>query len=148
MSRVPCVVPQAFSSYLFYIWQYVYASPWVSQVALEVKNLPANAGAIRDVASILGSGRPPGRGHGNPLQYSCLENPIDRGAWWATVHRVPQSQTRLQRLSTHTRVSVPVSQFIPPSYPQLLVRVHPFFKLEDNCFTSCWFLPYNNVNQP
>ena len=50
-----------------------------------VKNLPANAGDIRAVRSIHGSGRSPGGGHGNPLQYSCLENPMDRGAWWATV---------------------------------------------------------------
>ena len=51
----------------------------------EVKNPPANVGDIRDVASILRSGRSPGGGHGNPLQYSCLENPMDRGAWLATV---------------------------------------------------------------
>ena len=59
-----------------------------SQVALLVKNLPANAGDARDAGSILGLGRSRGGGHGNPLQYSCLENPIDREAWWATVHRV------------------------------------------------------------
>ena len=52
---------------------------------LVVKNLPANAGDIRDKGWILGSGRSPGEGNGNPLQYSCLENPMDRGAWWATV---------------------------------------------------------------
>ena len=52
-----------------------------------VKNLPANAG---DVASIPGLGRSPGEGNGNPLQYSCLENPMDKGAWWATVHAVPR----------------------------------------------------------
>ena len=51
-----------------------------------VKNLPAKAGDIRDVGSIPGSGRSPGEGHGNPLQYSCLENPMDRGAWQAMVH--------------------------------------------------------------
>ena len=51
-----------------------------SQVMLVLKNLPANAGDIRDVGLIPGSGRSPGRGHGNPLQYSCLENPMDRGA--------------------------------------------------------------------
>ena len=60
----------------------------VSQVALEVNNPPANAGDIREVCSIPGSGRSPGGGHGNPLQESCLENPMDRGAWRATVHRV------------------------------------------------------------
>ena len=55
-----------------------------SQVALVVKNLPANAGDIIDSGSISGLGRSPGGGHGNPLQYSCLENPMDRGAQWAT----------------------------------------------------------------
>ena len=58
-----------------------------------VKNLPANAGDVRDVGSVPGSGRFPGGGHGNPLQYSCLENPLDRGAWQAMVHRVAKSQT-------------------------------------------------------
>ena len=53
-----------------------------------VKNPPANEGGIRDVGSIPGSGRPPGGGHGNPLHYSCLENPMDRGAWQATVYGV------------------------------------------------------------
>ena len=61
-----------------------------------VKNLPANAGDIRDAGSIPGLGRSPGEGHGNPLQYSCLENPMDRGAWWAVVHRVAKSQTQLK----------------------------------------------------
>ena len=56
-----------------------------NQVALVVKNLPVNAGDVRDVSSIPGSGRFPGGAHGNPLQYSCLENAMDRGAWWATV---------------------------------------------------------------
>ena len=65
----------------------------VSQVALVVKNLPANAGDIRDVGSIPGLGRFLGGGHGNPLQYSCLENPIDREAWWATVHRAAKNWT-------------------------------------------------------
>jgi len=64
-----------------------------SQVGLVVKKLPANAGDLRNRGSILGSGRSPGGGHGNPLQYSCLENPMDRGAWWATVHRVAKSWT-------------------------------------------------------
>ena len=56
---------------------------WASQVVLVVKNLPAKAGDIRDMGSIPESGRSPGGGHGNPLQYSCLENSMDRGAWWA-----------------------------------------------------------------
>ena len=54
---------------------------WAFQVALVVKNLLANAGDIRDTGSIPGPGRSPGEGNGNPLQYSCLENPMDRGAW-------------------------------------------------------------------
>ena len=64
-----------------------------SQMAIVVKNPPANAGNIRDVGSIPGSGRSPGEGHGYPLQYSCLENPMDRGAWQATVYGVTQSRT-------------------------------------------------------
>ena len=66
-----------------------------------VKNPPANAEDIRDVVSVPGLGRSPGGGHGNPLQYSCLENPMDRGAWWTTVHRVTKSWTRLKQISTH-----------------------------------------------
>ena len=65
-----------------------------------VKNLLANAGDIRDTGSILGSGRSPIGGHGNPLQYSCLGNPIDRGAWQTMVHGVTKSLTQLKRLST------------------------------------------------
>ena len=62
-------------------------------MALVVKNLPDNAGDVRDVGSIPGLGRPPGEGNGNPLQYSCLENPMDRGGWQAMVHGVTKSQT-------------------------------------------------------
>ena len=58
---------------------------WASQVALVVKNSPANAGGTRDVGLIPGLGRSPGGGNGNPLQNSCLENPMNRGAWWAAV---------------------------------------------------------------
>ena len=60
-------------------------------VALVVKNLPANAGDVREVRSIPGLGRSPGGGNGNPLQYSCLENPMDRGAWRATVHGITRA---------------------------------------------------------
>ena len=62
-------------------------------VALVVKNLPASVGDVRDPGSVPGSGRSPGGGHGNSLQYSCLENPMDRGAWWATVHGVAKNWT-------------------------------------------------------
>ena len=64
-----------------------------------VKNPPANAGDIRDTSSILRLGRSPGGGHGTPLQYSCLENPMDKGAWWAAVHGVAESWTRLSDLT-------------------------------------------------
>ena len=60
-------------------------STYISQVALVVKNLPANAGDVRDLDSIPGSGRSPGEVNGSPLQYSCQENPTDRSAWQATV---------------------------------------------------------------
>ena len=69
---------------------------WAFQVALVVKNPPGNAGNIRDTGLIPGLGRSPGAGNDNPLQYSCLENPLDRGAWQAAVHKVTKSQTRLK----------------------------------------------------
>ena len=71
-----------------------------SQVTLVVKNAPANAGDKRDRGSIPESGRP-GGGHGNPLQSSCLENPMDRGAWRTAVYGGTKSQTCLKQLSTH-----------------------------------------------
>ena len=67
-----------------------------SQVALLVKNPPPSAGDVRDAGLIPGLGRSPGGGHGNSPQYSCLENPVDRGVWQATVHRVAQSWTGLK----------------------------------------------------
>ena len=69
--------------------------PRASQLALVLKNLPANAGDIRNLGSIPELGRSPGEENGNPFQYSYLKNPMDRGAWWATVHRVAKSRTRL-----------------------------------------------------
>ena len=74
---------------VFFLTMYVptYLPIWASQVALVVKSLPANAGDIRNTSSISGLRRYPGEGTGYPLQYSCLENPVDRGDWWAAVHR-------------------------------------------------------------
>ena len=69
---------------------------WAFQVVLVVKNPNANAGNIRDTGLIPGLGRSPGAGNDNPLQYSCLENPLDRGAWQAAVHKVTKRQTRLK----------------------------------------------------
>ena len=76
-------------------------SRWPYDEASQVKNLPANVEDIRDAASIPGMGRSLGGGHSNPLQYSCLENPMDRRAWWATVHRVTKNPTPLKQLSMH-----------------------------------------------
>ena len=77
----------------------IYSNYGTSQVVLVVKNSLTNAGNIRDAGLIPGLGRSPGGGHGNALQYSCLENPMDRGAWWAIVHGVVKSQTQLKWLS-------------------------------------------------
>ena len=69
-----------------------------------VRNPPASAGDSRDRGSTPGLGRSPGGEHGNPLQYSCLENPLDRGAWRATVHGVAKSRTRLSNKTAATNV--------------------------------------------
>ena len=81
--------------YIFFLYFFDHGSQLcrASQVALVVKQLPASAGDTEDVGLIPGLGRPPGGEHGNPLQCSCLKNHIDRGVWWATVHRVTKSQT-------------------------------------------------------
>ena len=100
-----------------------------------VKNLHVNAGDIRDAGLIPGLGRSPGGGHGNPLQDSCLENTVDRGAWQATVHKVTKSQTQLKRLSTH----------VPPSYLNTALSVS--FKYEIELFlvslVMVYFLNYH-----
>ena len=92
-----------------WVWQGVQGLPdfaclwrcaWAPQVALVVESPLASAGDTRDVGSIPGLGRSPGGGHHNPLQYSFLENPVGRGAWWATVYRVSKSRTLLKQLST------------------------------------------------
>ena len=75
---------------------------WAFQVALVVNNPPANAGDIKGTNVIPGLGRSPGEGHGNPLQHSSLENPMDKGAWEAIVHMVTKSQTRRKRLQRST----------------------------------------------
>ena len=75
--------------------------PWGFPGSSVVRKPPANAEDAGDKGSIPGSGRSPAGGNGNPLQSSCLENPMDRGAWWATVHGVTKSQTQLKRLRMH-----------------------------------------------
>ena len=86
------------SAHLLYLVRFA----WASQVPLVVKNLPASAADIRGVGSIPGLGRSPGGEHGNSLQYSCLENPMDRGDGWAVVHRITQRWVWLKQLNTHT----------------------------------------------
>ena len=71
----------------------IYLRPGTSQVVPGVKNPPANAGDLRDTGSVPGLVRSPRGRHGNPVQYSYLENPMDRGGWWATVHGVTKSWT-------------------------------------------------------
>ena len=78
---------------------------WASQIALAVKNLPAKAGDTRVAGFIPGLGGSPGGGHGKPLQYSCLENPMNRGAWQVTVHWVAKSWTKMKLPSTHVSQS-------------------------------------------
>ena len=85
-------------------------------MVLVVKNLHANSGDPRDMGSILGSGRSSGQGNGNPLQYSCLEKPMDRGGWQAIVHGVTQNWTQLKRLSTQTRRQSKGSKSQLPTY--------------------------------
>ena len=82
-----------------------------SQVALVVKDPPANAGDKTDVGSVPGSGRSPGGGHSNPLQYCCLDSLMDSGVWWTSVHRVSKSQTQLKRLNMHVymQTRIPLS---------------------------------------
>ena len=97
-----------------------------SQVVLVIKNPPANSGDLRHSGSIPGWGRSPGGGHGNPLQDSCLENHMDRGAWWATVHGVSKSRARLSNTRTHWKkccssftqlVTWPSWVWLPVPYP-------------------------------
>ena len=74
-----------------------------------VKNPLAKAGDVRDADLTPGSGRSPGGGYGNPLHYFCMENPMERGAWWSTVHRFTKSWTQLKRLSMHAYMNISVS---------------------------------------
>ena len=95
--------------------QFFFNCSGASQVALVVKNPPASAEDVRDKGSIPGSGKSPGGGHGNPLQYFCLENPMDGGAWWAIVHGVTESWTRLKWLSVQAHRRLKLSSKQSPS---------------------------------
>ena len=99
------ISPGNLDSSLWFIqpWHFTWCTLHVeaSQVVLVVNSLPANAWDLRDAGSISGAGRCPGGGDGNPLQCSCLENPMHGEDWWAMVHRVTKSQMWLKRLSMH-----------------------------------------------
>ena len=100
----------------FHLLSILHMVVWASQLALVVKNLPANAGDTRDMGLIPGSERSSGEGHGSPLQYSCLENPMDREASWATVHRTAKSWAVMKQISVHgVYTSVLLFQFVSPS---------------------------------
>ena len=92
-----------------------YVGIWDFPGGTDCKEPTCQCGDVRVAGSIPGLGRSPGGGHGNPLQYSCLENPMDRGAWWATVHGVAQSWTRQKWLSVHSRTLLFKALFINPS---------------------------------
>ena len=85
---------------------------WVFQVDLVLKNLSVNVGDVKEAGLIPELGRSPGEGNGNPLQYSCLENPMDRGTWRAAVHGISQSQTRLKQLSMHSYMYIFTKIFV------------------------------------
>ena len=100
-----------------------------------VKNLVCSADVAGDAGSIPGLGSSPGGGHGNPLQYSCLENPMDRGAWWATVHRVAKSRTQRKRLGGHARAHAPSLLKLSPTsrpFPALEVVTEPWCELPES----------------
>ena len=96
--------------FFFFFWYVLLLRYWGSQVELLVKNLPASAGDRKDSHWAPRSGKSPGGRQGNLLQYTCLENPKDRGAWQAAVHRTTQSQTWLKWLSTHACTVITFTQ--------------------------------------
>ena len=105
------------------IWQYL----WISLVAQWVKNPLTRQETQVDTGSIPRLGRSAGKGNGYPFQYSCLENPMDRGAWWATVHNVTKSRTQLKWLSMHTCMLISSDLLIwctSPAPQQYVARSH------------------------
>ena len=114
-------------SFIYCLWLLLC---WVLQVALVVRNPPANVGDIRDVGSVSGSGRSPGEGHGNPLQYFCLENPMNRGAWWATVHgEAKESDTTEMTASTYSGVHAKMAEMSNYNGPHRAWKVRIIYHL-------------------
>ena len=101
-SKIVCNVPLMRKiCFTTFICTYLYVNSGASQVEIVVKNTPVYAGDLRDMSLIPGLGRSPGEGNGNPLHYSCLENAMDRGAWWSTVHTAAKRQAGPKWFSTH-----------------------------------------------
>ena len=109
-----------------------------------VKNPPANAEATGDAGSIPGSGRSPGVGNGNPLQYSCLENSMDRGVWQATIHGIARSWTQVSDLSTQTETLFPLNTSSPARLALLLLFQHTHFSFHTPSGDFFFFFSLNN----
>ena len=100
-----------------------------------IKNSPVNAGGESEVGLIPGSGRSLGEGNGNPLQYSCLDNAMDKGAWWTVVHGSCKSWTWLSAMCMHTRAHTH-TYTVTDKFRMVILRGHQFFKkflFSDNC---------------
>ena len=112
----------------------------MNQFWLSDKESVCNEGDAGNGGSVPGLGRSPGGGHVNPLQYSCLENPMDREAWWATVHGVAESWTRLEQLSTHAPVCLSFHLFkgicVVSNFLWLQIKLLYAFDLEADLFAS------------
>ena len=109
-----------------YVWVYIYigfSGVTRDQTCHHMLALTANAGDVRDSGSIPGLGRSPGRGNGNPLQYSCWESPIARGAWWATVHSIAKNWTPLKWLRVHAYMCAYIYIYMNSCLKQNLIHL-------------------------
>ena len=109
-----------------------------------MEGFPSDAGDARGASLIPGAGRSPGEGNGNPFQYSCLENPRDRGAWWAAVHRVTKSRTWLKQISRHAHISFIKIQTFRSIYlvGLCLLNLRPIYLI------SWWIAPGRHTKVP
>ena len=136
---------------VLHVWNWIKEVLGASLVAHVGKNPPANAG---DLGSVPGLGIPPGGGHGNPLQYPCLENPMDRGAWRATVHGVLKSQTRRNRLNSSTvwmfgrQKASKLAETPNPVFPSQPYNPRPPSDHTYLQFCVLWGLGHNDRNLP
>ena len=115
---------------------------------LVVNNPLANAGEVRDTGSIPGSGTSPGEGNGNPFQYSCQENPMDRGALWATVLGITKSQTQPKWLSTHTCYPLAVAHQIPAPFERVVMNRSHLLNCKMKELQTCTLFMFWDVSLP